>query len=248
MGQTSLFALLGLVLFLRLYRSCPFLAGASLWLCALKPHLFLPFGIVLLVWIVASRSYKVLAGAVAAIAASCAAVSLIDPSAWIDYARMMSTYGVEKEFIPCPSQAMRFWINPQTMWLQYLLTILGCAWALGYFWRNRSKWDWMQHGNLLMLVSILTAPYCWIFDQALAVPALLQGAYRTRLRTLPIILAFASLLIQIELGCGINVWSVSYLWTTPAWLAWYLLACASKRRQQASESQRQQKEISAATL
>ena len=36
--------LLGLVLFLRLHRTRPFLAGISLWLCALKPHLFLPFG------------------------------------------------------------------------------------------------------------------------------------------------------------------------------------------------------------
>jgi len=44
MGQTSLFALLGLTLFLRLHRTRPFLAGASLWLCMLKPHLFLPFG------------------------------------------------------------------------------------------------------------------------------------------------------------------------------------------------------------
>jgi hypothetical protein len=229
MGQTSLFALLGLVLFLRLHRSHPFMAGMSLWFCALKPHLFLPFGVVLLVWIVASRRYKILAGAVAALAASCVAVSLIDPSAWVDYARMMHTYGIEKEFIPCPSIALRFWIHSQATWLQYLLSILGCAWALGYFWRNRNQWDWMQHGSLLMLVSIFTAPYCWIFDQALAIPALLQGAYLTRFRILPVILAFASLLIQIELGCGISVWSISYLWTAPAWLAWYL--CATKIRE-----------------
>lgn len=52
MGQTSLFLLLGLVLFLRLHRTRPFWAGAALWLCTLKPHLFLPFGIVLLIWIV----------------------------------------------------------------------------------------------------------------------------------------------------------------------------------------------------
>ena len=51
-GQVALFILLGLVLFLWLHRSQPFLAGASLWLCLLKPHLFLPFGVVLLLWIV----------------------------------------------------------------------------------------------------------------------------------------------------------------------------------------------------
>lgn len=70
MGQTSLFALLGYVLFLDLHRRRPFLAGLSLWLCALKPHLFLLFGVVLLAWILLSRSYKILAGVAVAIAAS----------------------------------------------------------------------------------------------------------------------------------------------------------------------------------
>jgi hypothetical protein len=69
-GQTSLFALLGLVLFLRLHRTRPFLAGVSLWLCALKPHLFLAFGVVLLAWIIVSRCYRILLGAASAMAAA----------------------------------------------------------------------------------------------------------------------------------------------------------------------------------
>jgi hypothetical protein len=44
-GQQAIFVLLGLVLFLRLNQTRPFLAGASLWLCALKPHLFLRLGL-----------------------------------------------------------------------------------------------------------------------------------------------------------------------------------------------------------
>src|SRR5579871_3004138 len=56
MGQTSLYALLGLTLFLRFQRTHPFGAGAALWLCSIKPHLFLPFAVVLMVWIVVSRS------------------------------------------------------------------------------------------------------------------------------------------------------------------------------------------------
>ena len=56
--------------------SCAFIARGrfwrelSLWLCALKPHLFLVFGVVLLAWVVVSRSYKVLLGAATALAAS----------------------------------------------------------------------------------------------------------------------------------------------------------------------------------
>ena len=57
MGQTALFALLGLVFFLRWHRSRPFLVGASLWFCLLKPHLFLPLAATLAVWIVVSRAW-----------------------------------------------------------------------------------------------------------------------------------------------------------------------------------------------
>jgi hypothetical protein len=79
------------VLFLRLHRTRPFLAGVSLWLCMIKPHLFLPFGVVPLAWIVVTRSYKVLAGTVVALAASCALVYLVDPTAFSQYLQMIRT-------------------------------------------------------------------------------------------------------------------------------------------------------------
>ncbi|MGA2085861.1 MAG: hypothetical protein ABSG60_10110, partial [Terracidiphilus sp.] len=231
MGQTSLFALLGYVLFLRLHPTRPFMAGMSLWLCALKPHLFLPFGVVLLVWVLVSRSYRILAGAAVAMAASCAAVSCIDLAAWIDYARMMRTMGTVSENVPCMSVALRLWLSPRTMWLTYLPAALGCAWALGYFWTRRQAWDWMKHGSPLMLVSFLTAPYSWIYDGCLAIPALLEGAYLTRSKTCLAVLAFASVLIEVELIGGIKISSVLYLWTAPVWLAWYLCATAIKGTQ-----------------
>ncbi len=230
MGQTSLFALLGYVLFLRLHRTHPFSAGISLWLCALKPHLFLAFGAVLLAWVLVSRSYRVLAGAAVALAASCAAVFCIDPAMWSQYAQMMRTYGIEKEPIPCLSILLRLWINPQAMWLQYLPAALGCVLALGFFWTRRHRWDWMKDGSLVMLVSVLTAPYSWIFDESLAIPALLQGAYLTRLRPLLTVLAAASVVIEIELMSGFKLFSTSYIWTAPFWRAWYLCATGIRRR------------------
>jgi hypothetical protein len=248
MGQTSLFALLGFVLFLRLHRARPLLAGASLWLCALKPHLFLPFGVVLLAWVLVTKSYKVLIGAAVALAASCAATSVIYPAAWGDYAQMMRTTGALTEHVPCLSVALRLWLSSRTIGLTYLPAALGCAWALGYFWTRRHKWNWMQHGPLLLLVSLVTAPYSWVYDDGLAIPALLQGAYLTRSRILLVILACASLLIGIELLCGVKIASSFYLWTAPVWLAWYLLACALPHEPKANEPTQQQKEISEVTL
>jgi hypothetical protein len=230
-GQTSLFALLGLVLFLRLHERRPALAGMSLWLCALKPHLFVPFGVVLLAWAFVSRSYKLLAGAAVAMGASCVIVYLIDPTAWLQYAQMMHASGVvDREYIPCLTVVMRLWLNPSAIWLQYLPTAFGCLWALSYFWLRRNEWSWRNDGSLLMLVSLLVAPYSWLFDQALVIPALFQGIYLTKSRNLLLTLALASALIEVAIYCDIWFPLALYrwtLWTAPVWLVWYFLACRS---------------------
>jgi hypothetical protein len=231
-GQTTLFALLGLVLFLRLHRTRPFLAGISLWLCVLKPHLFLPFCVVLVAWVLVSKSYKLLAGAAVAMAASCAITFAIDPLAWIQYSQFVRLSGIEWEYIPCLSFLLRLWLSPHSIWLQYLPAALGCAWAMFYFWPRRHTWDWMKHGSPLMLVSILVAPYSWIYDQGLVIPALLQGAFSARFRSLLIALAFLSALVEIALFRSLShykdliYWTY---WTAPAWLIWYLLATRIKQ-------------------
>lgn len=224
MGQTSLFALLGYVLFLDLHRRRPILAGISLWLCMLKPHLFLAFGVVLLAWVLVSRSYKVLVGVAIAMAASCAVAYCIDPTAWPDYLRMMRTAHIQNDHVPCLSVALRFWISPRTTWFNYIPAALAGAWALGYFWPRRHRWDWMKDGSLVMLISLLTAPYSWVYDDCLAIPSLLQGAYSTRSRFLLTVLAFASVAMSAELLFGITIPTSFFLWTAPAWLAWYLCA------------------------
>jgi hypothetical protein len=222
-GQTALFALVGLALFLRLQRSHPFLAGLCLWLCALKPHLFLPFAAVLLLWIVVTRSYTVLAGAILALGASSAAALLFDSATWSQYAQMMRTVGIEREFIPCLAIALRFAVSPNSTWPQYIPAAAGCLWAVWYYWARRDRWDWLQHGPVLVLVSILMSPYGWLTDQALALPALLLVTYRASFRSL-LVLALASAAIEIEILCNTSMHSAFYLWTAPAWLAWYLYA------------------------
>jgi Glycosyltransferase family 87 len=224
MGQTSLFPLLGFVLFLRLHGTRPFLAGVSLWLCMLKPHLFLPFGVVLLVWIVVTRSYKVLTGTVVALAASCALVYCVDPMAFSQYMHMIRTVGVDAEFIPCLSIVLRFWISEKTIWIQYVAPAIACAWAIVYYWRHRRSWDWLKEGGMLMVVSIFAAPYCFLYDQGLVIPGLLQGVYLTRSRMLLVILALSSIVVEAELISAVKIHSAQFLWTGAAWLAWYLLA------------------------
>jgi hypothetical protein len=224
-GQLAIFVLLGLVLFLRFQQTRPFLAGASLWLCALKPHLFLPFGVVLLVWIVAGRRYRVLLGAVAAIGLSTATVYILDPSAWAQYAQGMKAEEIQTQAIPCVSAILRLIVSPGSMWLQFLPAALGCVWGLAYWQRHRAHWDWMEHGSLLMIVSLVVAPYSWGLDQTVLLPALLHGLYRSRSRDLAMVLAFLSATIAFGNFLGVPIRSVAfYVWTAPVWLVWYLFA------------------------
>ncbi len=234
-GQVTLFLLLGLVLFLRLHTTKPFWAGASLWLCLLKPHLFVPFGVVLLAWIISTRAYRILAGCLAALAMTSALATLVDRQVWTQYAAMMNVLRVDKLPLPCLSVLVRQYVPPHAGWLQALPGLAGCLWAL-FFWRKyRHRWDWLRQGSLLMLVSVLVAPYSWFMDQAVLLAALLHGVFLTRSRLLVTALALISAAIEIGTLSGVKLYSPFYLWTAPAWLLWYLLAT----RQTSAETDRQ---------
>jgi len=227
MGQTSLFLLLGLVLFLRFHRTRPLVAGAALWLCSLKPHLFLPFATALLLWIVFTRAWRILLGFVPVMAASCVVTQCVDPAAWSQYLHWAGNSGISHEPIPCLSVVFRTFINPDATWLVSIPSVIACVWAVIYFWQRRHVWDWVEHGNLLMLVSLVVAPYCWVHDQVLALPALLWAAWRTQSRPLLAMLALAYIALEVQSLNPAGLVSWSYLWPAPLWLLWYLIARSS---------------------
>lgn len=85
----------------------------------------------------------------------------------------------------------------------------------------------MRDGSLLMLVSIVLAPYGWLYDQCLVLPALLDAAYATRRSWLLIALSAMILVADMQL-CMANLISPLWLWTAPAWWGWYVIARATR--------------------
>ena len=229
-GQTPLFALLGLTLFLRLHRTRPFAAGAGLALCMVKPHLLIVCVPVLLLWIVLRRAWTVLLGAVTALAVSCAVTEWIDPAAWRQYLAWAHSSGISNERMPCLSVTLRDLIAPTANWLTYVPAAIACVWAVAYFWKRREQWDWVEHGALVTLVSLLAAPYCFPWDQCLAIPALMFAAARTRSRAALAVLALSYIGLIVEQLCGVSVRSPLWLWTAPFWLGWFLWARATAAR------------------
>ena len=224
-GQFGVFLLLGVIFFLYFHRTRPFLAGAALLLCSLKPHLFFPFGVALVLWSVATNSWRILAGLATALAASCALSYALDPHAWAQYSFMMHAGGALDEAVPTLSVYLRILVDRPLVWLQFVPEAAACVWAAWYFWTRRARWSWLDHGLVLLLVGAMCTPFGWLTDESMLLPAVLAGVYCALAahRSLwPIAVISAAALSEFFFGPKITTpW---FLWTTPAWLLWYLYA------------------------
>lgn len=229
-GQFGVFLLLGVVLFLYFHRAHPLAAGAALLFCALKPHLFLPFGLAMLIWIVSRRRFAILAGFALAVVASCAIFWAFDPQAWPQYLTMIRHGGALNEAAPTLSAALRLALPSHPAWSQYVLELPAAAWAAWYFWRHRHAWDWMDHGLLLLLVGCVCTPYGFFTDESLLLPAILAGACAAEKAHRPIWpLAFIAGAALLEVVLGAEIVSWAFVWTPLAWLGWFLFATGRAR-------------------
>jgi hypothetical protein len=221
------------VLFLYFVRRRPWLAGAALVLCALKPHLFLPCVVVLALWSVVRRDFRVVIGFALALGVSCGLTMWLDPHVWHEYAVMMHARGAADLFIPTVSMALRFGVNRGARWLGYIPEACACVWAAWYFLTRRERWDWNCEGLVVLLVSVACTPYSFYSDQVLLFPALLIGLYQTEKYNAEKSVASLALFVAIAAAgmvgfvIQIPMTSAFYVWTAPAWLLWYLYAARS---------------------
>jgi hypothetical protein len=224
-GQLGTFFLLCFVLFLHLHYKRPFFAGVILMPFALKPHLFVPFLVTIVVFCLIRRQFSILVGAASGLAASCAVSLLIDPRAWAEYRAMTSSVQIMDAFVPTLGMTLRFVLARSATWIDFIPVVLGCAWAGWYSWSRSSRWNWLEDGSLVLMVSVVCAPYAWVFDQPLLFPAILSAIYRSQKSILLLlILALMQVGSLVQLQFQPHTTSVSYLWTAPGWLAWYLCA------------------------
>lgn len=225
MMQSSPFLLLGWVIFLRYHRTRPFLAGAALTLMAIKPHLFLIVWIVLLLESILKKNVLALAGFASSLAASSALVTLRVPTVWRDYWALIRGSSLAHNYFPTLPTLLRFLINVQWAWLALLPSAVAAVWAVAYYWRNRSDWNWLRHGLLVMFLAIITSPYGWFSDQVVLLPALNEAINsKPRRYSMEILIALNSL--ALVLMC---MKSTACMWLPLGWLLWYAYAMNGNR-------------------
>lgn len=190
MGQLSPLVLAGIVGFaVCAARGWLVLAGMAAAATLVKPHLVYLFWAALALWSWDRRQPRVLLAAAVALAAMLVWPLANNPQVLGQYHQAMSFRPAESWSAPTPDS----WVAPTVgvllrlvfawgaTWLQMLPSLAGLIW-LGWHWRrHRHDWSWPEQLPLLLLVSVATSAYGWMFDQiVLLVPLLAMLAAASR--------------------------------------------------------------------
>jgi hypothetical protein len=233
-GQTGILLLLGVTGFLYfVQRRRLGLAGISLALLAIKPHVLYIFAMAAVIWAIDRRAWRVIFGLVGSLLAGTALAWLANPEVFQQYFYAAANYPPRDWATPTLGGVLRLLFGPEKFWLQFLPPALGSAWFLGFEWRrHRGDWDWTARAPKIILVSLLTTAYGWSFDQPAALVAILPTSLlvlqRPRERaSLLITGAYASIVVLMLLLRGNDF---SLFWLAPAILAWYLFSSRLNQR------------------
>lgn len=238
-GQVGMILLLGIALFFLLEKECPFWAGAALLLPMEKPHIFVLVWLVLILWVLREKRWALLGGAVVAfLVANCIAVAF-DQAIFRHYREMLHQQAIQNEFIPSLSGVIRALFFRPLFRVQFVPMGLGLLWTSWFYWKNRSRWNWPQHGLPVLIACVLTTPYSWMTDEVVVLPAILQGViwlHRAKLGwgSWGVIVVFILLdsLLLLMLAARIPLTHASYFWSSVVWFCWYLYAKRFARPEQ----------------
>jgi hypothetical protein len=218
-GQTTIFVLLGVCLFIRLQARRPFYAGAALLLTLLKPHLLFLFWPILVLEIIRRRQWLIIAGGLCAVSIASAVSTAIDPRIWSQYMASVRAEHIEMQYFPNLAVALRILIAPNHLWPQLLPAAIGVVIALALWARSRTHWEWHRQGAMLIAASALVSPYSFLVDQVLFLPAVLFCYPRTTnsLRIIFLLINAAAFVLMLRVP---DMSSPVTVWVAPAMMLW----------------------------
>lgn len=250
-GQYAGVLLLGVVGFLAAHRADrPILAGAFAALTALKPHLFIPLAIGLLIDAMrTSHGRRVVMGGTAMLALGALAATLANPNIWSQY--FAATTGPGSDLAP----GLRDWFNPtiqawmrqslsgRPFWVQCVPAALGALGFAIYWWKCGSPERWPQVLPWVVPLGLLIAPYgSWACDLTLLLVPVVAVAVRLdscewsiRNRwTLIALYAAANLVMVVMIFAQLK--QEYYVWVAPVLIGCLLWGWTSVRSRAAEGS------------
>jgi hypothetical protein len=194
-------------------------------LILIKPHVVVLFLLVAALWAYRSRRWAVFwSGALALFTASCT-VALINPHIFSQF--LTRTGLVVREDYPYPNLGGLVFVLSGHHILALLPQVIGLIWALIYWGRHRSSWNWKTDGMFVLALSIACSYYSYPYDEILILPALLS-AYafgRRAVLLLGFLIANMGYAFYISNLAGkFGLGPLFLCWTASAWLITYILS------------------------
>jgi len=245
-GQISALILLGVTLFLYFTISSKndWAAGASLALVAIKPQVIYLFLLAILVWVIHQRRWKILLSAVLSALVLSLIAMLFNPRIIQNYLIMVQTGYLTELATPTLGAYLRFfWLGTDKFWLQFVAPAIAILWFAYYWYKHHHTWSWLNEVPILLLVSTVSAPYTYTYDQIILIPAIIQAVVWLVLdwkRWSTLIFALLFLIVNIlDLVLHMRLSDFWFVWMAPALFIWYLLI----RRMYANSSAGAQKPV-----
>ncbi|MDY3555841.1 glycosyltransferase family 87 protein [Gemmata sp. JC717] len=168
LGQHSSLVLFGVVGWLAgLSAGRPALAGALLALVLVKPQNWHLVGSLVAIWAVSNRAWQMIAGIVGGSILLTAVAMVPNPLVFEQYREALTARPPSEMIPPTLGTLLRLAFGPERFWLAFVPAVGAQVWGIRYYFVNRHHWVWADRLPILLLVSFMTSPYGWVYDQIL---------------------------------------------------------------------------------
>jgi hypothetical protein len=176
-GQIGGVLLFGVSAFLwAILRRRDIVAGVCLGLLTLKPHLFIPLGILVLLWSAREERWRIPAAAVLTTLAGCIVALALRPEVFADYLELLVTPGTSWSRAVAVGTAASTALDGRAPWLQWAPAALIALLTVVSWSRYRNRFNWRKDLPLVLTLGLFAAPYLLVHDLVLLIPALLTMA------------------------------------------------------------------------
>lgn len=237
LGQISGFMLLGLVGFLWCVRADRYaLAGVLASLTAIKPHLLVPFAVVLVLESLRGKPVwkSIVAGGLVLIIEAIIPLAW-NPQVWSQYREATGTgsssahHTIHDWHHPTLGSELRWALPGQPFAAMFIPLAVAMPFVVGYWFRRREEWNWNTEMPRLVLISLIFTPYgAWAFDLVLLLVPVIQatiGILADSRRLLWWVFGIVFLMLNVlAISTVSEAYSIANPWIAPGTVVGYLLA------------------------
>jgi hypothetical protein len=229
-GQIVIWAVVGISGFLWQVerKENDWLAGIYPTLLLVKPHLTYLFWPALLLWSFQQRRWKLLIAFLITFVSVLSFAIAFNSNVLQEYILGVAENSPLEWFTASLSNHLRLWLGYELIWLQFIPALFGLGWLLFFWFKHRHKWDWLENMPIILLISLLTAPFAWTDDHIiLIIPILAIFAHfsNQKIQKSTLIVVFLLILINIVELVSHKFFDESHFyWLATVLLLWYIFA------------------------